>query len=294
MQSLRQSATMEQKKGGTAVTGMIFDIQRFSVHDGPGIRTTVFMKGCPLRCKWCHNPEGLSPAPQVQFLGEACIGCGRCGGERTREAALLCPSGALKLLGQAWSPEALLEAVLADREFYGAEGGVTFSGGECLLQYPFVAHMLRLLKERGIRTAVDTSGEVPWEAFEAVLPYCDTYLYDVKTADPELHRSCTGRDNAQILQNLRELSHRGADLWIRIPVIPGVNDSEEEIRAMGRILAPLGVRSVTLIPYHTLGQSKYATLGMSPGFDTEKSVTGTQLRELRELLRSFGLNVEER
>ena len=276
------------------MTGMIFDIQRFSVHDGPGIRTTVFMKGCPLRCRWCHNPEGLSVAPQVQFLQEECIGCGRCGGARTESAALGCPSGALKILGKEWAPEALLEAVLADREFYEPDGGATFSGGECLLQHRFVAHMLRLLKEQGVHTAVDTCGAVPWEAFEAVLPYCDTFLYDVKTADLDLHKRYTGQDNVQILQNLRELSRRGADLRIRIPVIPGVNDSPDEIRAIGAILAPLSVRSVTLIPYHTLGKSKYATLGMTPGFETEKAVTGPQLRELQELLRSLGLNVEER
>ena len=276
------------------MTGIIFDIQRFSVHDGPGIRTTVFMKGCPLRCRWCHNPEGLSGAPQVQFLREACIGCGRCGGARTPRAVEACPSEALKLLGAEWSAEALLEAVLADREFYEPDGGVTFSGGECLLQYRFVAHTLRLLKERGIRTAVDTCGAVPWEAIDAVLPYCDTYLYDVKAADPELHRSATGRDNVQILDNLRELSRRGADLRIRIPVIPGVNDGEDEIRAIGAILAPLSVRSVTLIPYHTLGKSKYETLGMTPGFDTEETVTGSRLKELQELLQDLGLNVEER
>ena len=276
------------------MTGMIFDIQRFSVHDGPGIRTTVFMKGCPLRCRWCHNPEGLSAAPQVQFLREECIGCGHCGGDRSLENTAVCPSGALKLIGKEWSPETLLDAVLADREFYGSDGGVTFSGGECLLQHRFVAHMLRLLKEQGIHTAVDTCGAVPWEAFEALLPYCDTYLYDVKAADPELHKRHTGRDNAQILQNLRELSRRGADLRIRIPVIPGVNDGLEEIRAMGAILEPLGVCSVTLIPYHTLGKSKYGTLGMKCGFETEKAVTEQQLRELQELLRTFGLNVEER
>ena len=276
------------------MTGMIFDIQRFSVHDGPGIRTTVFMKGCPLRCRWCHNPEGLSGAPQVQFLREECIGCGRCGGERTEEAAKICPSGALKVLGKEWSPEALMKAVLADRDFYGPDGGVTFSGGECLLQYGFVAHVLRLLKERGIHTAVDTSGAVPWEAFEAVLPYCDTFLYDVKAADPELHKRYTGGDNAQILQNLRELSRRGADLRIRIPVIPGVNNTDEEIRAIGAILSPLGVRSVTLIPYHTLGRSKYATLNMKCGYETKKAVTETRLRELQEHLQIFGLNVEER
>ena len=274
--------------------GMIFDVQRFSVHDGPGIRTTVFMKGCPLRCRWCHNPEGLSAAPQVQFLREGCIGCGRCGGERTVEGAFGCPSGALKVLGREWSEEALLEAVLADRDFYGCDGGVTFSGGECLLQYDFVTRMLRLLKEAGIHTAIDTCGAVPWEAFEAVFPYCDTYLYDVKAADPELHRKYTGQDNVRILRNLRELSRRGADLRIRIPVIPEVNDGSEEIRVVGGILAPLSVRSVTLIPYHTLGKSKYASLGMKVPFETEKAVTETGLRELRTILRSFGLNVEER
>lgn len=277
------------------MTGMIFDIQRFSVHDGPGIRTTVFMKGCPLRCLWCHNPEGLSSKPQPQFLEEACIGCGACGGERTLEMTEKCPTGALKAVGRAWEPEELLEVLLADREFYGEDGGVTFSGGECLLQADFVCHMLRLLKDRGISTAIDTCGAVPWEQVEKTLPLCDTYLYDVKCADPGLHLRCTGQDNRRILENLRALSRRGVVLRIRIPVIPDCNDAPEEMEAVGCILKDLpGIRSVTLIPYHTLGKSKYKTLGLCPGYDTDKAITPARLRQLEDVFRRLGLTVEER
>lgn len=277
------------------MTGTVFDIQRFCVHDGPGIRTTVFLKGCPLRCRWCHNPEGLLPQPQVRFLKAECIGCGSCRGQRTIAAAAQCPVGALQVLGSPWEPEALLEAVLADREFYGEDGGVTFSGGECLLQPDFVTGMLRLLRREGISTAIDTCGAVPWSALEQTLGLCDTYLYDVKCADPLLHREYTGMDNRQILRNLRELSARGANVWIRIPVIPGFNDTPGEIRAIGRILSPLaGIRTVTLIPYHTLGKSKYETLGMAPAYETDSPVTPEQLEQLRQILRGFELNVEER
>lgn len=266
------------------MTGMVFDIQRFCVHDGPGIRTTVFLKGCPLRCLWCHNPEGLSPRQQVQFLSRECIGCLRCGGQRTPSAAARCPSGALKVVGRAVSPEELLEQVLADRDFYGTEGGVTFSGGECLLQAPFVVCMLEKLRDQGITTAVDTCGCVPWEALQSTLGLCGTYLYDVKCADPDLHRAVTGRDNRLILDNLSRLSLHGARLWIRIPVIPGINDSDAEMRAIAQIVNPLaGVQKVTLMPYHTLGKSKYETLGMTAGYDAPGAVSAERLRQLQEL-----------
>ena len=277
------------------MTGTVFDIQRFSVHDGPGIRTTVFMKGCPLRCLWCHNPEGLTALPQVQFFEEECIGCGRCGGAKTLENVPGCPSGALKRVGQRWSPEELLEAVLADREFYGREGGITFSGGECLLQADFVCHMLELLKAEGISTAIDTCGAVPWEAFRKTLGLCDIYLYDVKLADPRRHREATGQGNQLILENLKRLSDAGGDIRIRIPVIPDINDDPEEMTAIARLLQPLrGVRGVTLIPYNTLGKSKYTTLGMTCGYDTAAQITREQMERLTVLLQSFGLPMEER
>lgn len=273
--------------------GIIFDIQRFSVHDGPGIRTTVFMKGCSLRCGWCHNPEGLRPEPQVQFFREHCIGCGRCGGERTLENVAQCPAGALKRVGDTVTPEALLEQVLADLDFYGSEGGVTFSGGECLLQAEFVANVLQLLKAKGITTAVDTCGNVPWEHIEKALPYCDTWLYDIKCADPENHRRFTGCDNRRILENLRKLGEAGARIWIRVPVIPDFNDDTAQMERIATIASSVpGVERVTLMPYHTLGKSKYATLGLTPGYDTDKIISQTRIAEFKTLFADKGLAVE--
>ena len=273
--------------------GIVFDIQRFSVHDGPGIRTTVFMKGCSLRCGWCHNPEGLRMDPQVQFFREYCIGCGRCGGNRVLENVDKCPAGALKLVGESYTPQRLLEEALADLDFYGADGGVTFSGGECLLQADFVACMLQALKERGVTTAVDTCGNVPWENMEKVLPYCDTWLYDVKCADSENHRRLTGSGNERILENLEKLGKTGANIWIRVPVIPDFNDTFQEMELIAGIASSVpGVSQVTLMPYHTLGKSKYATLGMTPGYDTDKSVSQSKLAGFKALFVEKGLAVE--
>ena len=273
--------------------GIIFDIQRFSVHDGPGIRTTVFMKGCSLRCGWCHNPEGLRMEPQVQFFKGHCIGCGRCGGERTLESVNKCPAGALKRVGEIFTPEALLEEVLSDLDFYGSDGGVTFSGGECLLQADFVRHMLKLLKDRGVTTAVDTCGNVPWENIEKAMPYCDTWLYDVKCADSETHRRFTGSDNGRILGNLERLGRSGANIWVRVPVIPDCNDVPDEMERIARIAeATPGVSRVTLMPYHTLGKSKYVTLGLVPGYDTDKIISPGRLNEFKMLFTARGMTVE--
>lgn len=260
------------------MTGRVFDIQRFCVHDGPGIRTTVFLKGCPLRCRWCHNPEGLRAEEQVQFFAAECIGCFRCGGNRTMENVKKCPSGALKRVGEDYALDELLNAVLADRDFYGIDGGVTFSGGECLLQPDYVAEMLKRCKSEGITTAVDTCGFVPWGSLEKTLTLCDTYLYDVKCADPELHKAFTGQRNELILENLGRLSAAGANIWIRIPVIPDFNDNDPEMQAMAAIVNNLpGVSKVTLMPYHTLGKSKYDTLGMEPGYHTDKYIGTAEL-----------------
>jgi len=275
------------------MTGTVFDIQRFCVHDGPGIRTTVFMKGCPLRCRWCHNPEGLRREPQVQFFDEECIRCGSCSGERLLEDTLLCPTGALKLSGKEYETLSLLDAVLADRDFYDSDGGVTFSGGECLLQADFVSEVLEAVKGQGITTAIDTCGAVPWESIEKTLPFCDTYLYDIKCADPVLHREYTGLTNDRILENLQRLSDAGAAIWIRVPVIPNFNDNETEMEAIAKIAASAkGVQKVTLIPYHTLGKSKYKTLGMVPGYETDKSITNTRLSEFAQVFRNLALTVD--
>ena len=186
--------------------GLIFDIQRFSVHDGPGIRTTVFLKGCPLRCAWCHNPEGLAGHAQLQFFADQCIGCGLCGKRQTLSDADNCPAGALVVCGREMDEGDVLQAVLRDRTYYAEDGGMTCSGGECLLQADFVAAVLKKAKDAGIHTSIDTSRAVAWSEIEKTLDVCDLYLYDVKCVTPHLHWAYTGVDNRLILENLQRLS----------------------------------------------------------------------------------------
>ncbi len=266
------------------MTGMIFDIQRFSVHDGPGIRTTVFMKGCPLRCRWCHNPEGLSPRPQLQFFREKCVGCGSCQTRTQLSDARHCPADALKVCGREVDEAEVLSEIRKDRIFYADKGGVTFSGGECLLQADFVAAVLSRAKAEGLHTAIDTSGYVSRSEIEKTVDFCDLYLYDVKCFTPCVHKEYTGVDNGLILQNLKRLSEIGKDIWIRIPVIPGFNDNEKEMTAIADLVSSLSsVRRVTFMPYHTLGASKYRTLGMACPYSTEKRITDSELASFQRI-----------
>lgn len=266
--------------------GTVFDIQRFSVHDGPGIRTTVFMKGCPLKCQWCHNPEGLSGSIQLQYFKESCIGCGRCGDRSFIDDAAKCPAKALQVCGRTLSTSAVFEEILKDSIFYEDDGGVTFSGGECLLQADFVAEVLTLAKQRGISTVVDTSGCVPWSAFEKVLDVCDLFLYDIKLMNPQKHKQYTGADNTLIHENLRRLSALSKPVWIRVPVIPDVNDTAEEISAIADFLKQFdNIRDITLMPYHTLGKSKYETLGLTCPYSTSKQISNKSLNEFYDLMK---------
>lgn len=270
--------------------GRIFDIQRFSVHDGPGIRTTVFMKGCSLRCPWCHNPEGLLYTKQPQFFKEKCIGCGLCGGEHSINNAELCPSSALQIVGKDITTEELLSVILRDRDFYGNDGGVTFSGGECLLQSEFVTEMLMSAKAEGISTAVDTSGAVEWENIKSTLPYTDIYLYDVKCVTCEIHKKVIGTDNRSILENLSKLGASGARIWIRVPIIPDFNDNNEELEKIAKEISKTeGVEKATLIPYHTLGKNKYETLGTNCHYNTQKRITDKNLEEYKEIFIKNGV-----
>lgn len=273
--------------------GRIFDLQRFSVHDGPGIRTTVFLKGCPLRCAWCHNPEGLEAEPQLQFFADRCIGCGACGSRETLADAAHCPADALCVCGREIDERELIEAVLRDRPYYGETGGVTFSGGECLLQADFVAAALALAKRERLHTAIDTCGAVAWSEIEKTLGLCDLYLYDVKCIDPAVHRRYTGADNAQILCNLHRLSGTGAEIWVRIPVIPDFNDSVGEMTAIAELVEALpAVRRVTLMPYHSLGASKYETLGRVYPYNTSRTISPEKLARLREVFLAHGICVK--
>lgn len=274
------------------MNGTVFDIQRFSVHDGPGIRTTVFMKGCPLRCRWCHNPEGLSMSQGLQFFKEKCIGCGRCG-DRTRLAdAENCPSKALSVCGRVLSEKEVFTEILKDRNFYSSSGGVTFSGGECLLQSDFVASVLSLAKSENIHTAIDTCGYVPWESIEKTLEYCDLYLYDVKCVTSDTHKAFTGVPNSLIIENLKKLSHTGKEIWIRVPVIPGFNDAVDEMTLIADLVSSLsGIKQVTLMPYHSLGESKYKTLGLTYQFDSSQKVSEDKLSFFKKIFEDRSLPI---
>lgn len=264
--------------------GTVFHVQRFSLHDGPGIRTTVFLAGCTLRCRWCHNPEGLDSRIRLQFDAGRCITCGACqqvcphGVHELMQPRRFqpencvlcgkcidaCPAGALQYNAKCFTPQELAALIVRDLPFYKTEGGVTFSGGEPLMQADFLVETARLCREQGVLSVtVDTAGNVPWGAFEKVLAVTDHFLFDIKAASEEAHIRGTGASNRLILENLRRLDKTGKHIYIRIPVIPGFNDDPEEMAAIGDILAPLRhAREVRLLPYHTFGREKYGTLGL--------------------------------
>ena len=252
---------------------IIFDIQRNSFVDGPGIRTTVFFKGCNLRCKWCHNPESQSFDKQMMFYKDKCTGCGKCrevcpnhlqSCDFCGKCELYCPADARKVCGREYTSDEVLAEVIKDKAFYeNSGGGVTFSGGECMLQLDFLCEILEKCKAAGIHTAVDTAGNVPWKSFEKILPFTDLFLYDIKAFGAELHRKGTGVSNELILENLKNLSGR-ADIIVRIPVIGGYNDNDEEIRQIADFLKQIKIIKAELLPYHAMGEHKYTALGRNP------------------------------
>ncbi len=251
------------------MTGMIFDIQRFSIHDGPGIRTTVFFKGCDLRCLWCHNPESQSAKPELMFYKEKCVGCGECRKICPRaftadciaegDCVPACRHGAREISGRTESAHSVAATVLRDKAFYAQSGGgATLSGGEPLLQLEFAVELLSVLKENGVHTAIETAGNVPFSAIETVLPFVDLFLYDIKGIDPEKHKKNTGVSNERIVENARALAETGKDLLFRMPYIPGYNDAEAP--AVADFAHSLG-RDIELMAYHEVGKGKYASLG---------------------------------
>ncbi len=292
--------------------GTVFDIQRFSVHDGPGIRTTVFMKGCPLRCMWCHNPEGLKKTKQIQYFSEKCIGCRKCveicnchtilNGEHliNRNECTLCgkcvdncPTQALTICGFELTPDEVLKIVIKDKNFYGVDGGVTFSGGEAMLQAEFVVETMKLCKVVGVHTTMDTCGYAKWELIENTFPYCDLYLYDIKAFNEENHIHATGVSNNIILENLEKLDRQNKPIWIRIPVIDGVNSTQEEMTDIANFIKPLqNIKKVTLMPYHTLGKSKYETLGFDYNYNNTKLIENDTLSRYKQIFINNGINVD--
>ena len=261
----------------------IFEIKRFAVHDGDGIRTTVFFKGCPLQCVWCHNPEGIGFQPQIAYYENKCIGCGECASVCEYEAhrmedgthvfdrekcvacgkcAEACLGMALQFYGKEVTVQELLPLLIEDREFYETSGGgVTLSGGECLMQADFCAALLEKLKENGVHTAVDTCGFVSKGAIDKVWPFTDIFLYDMKAFDEDVHIRCTGHSNQRILENLKYIDSCGKKIEIRIPYVPGMND--DQIPKIAAFLDTLNnITKVKVLPYHNYAGSKYQSLAM--------------------------------
>lgn len=288
--------------------GRIFNIQRFSVHDGPGIRTTVFLKGCNLRCEWCHNPESYETKIQMEYFPDKCIGCRMCevscpqgitinsgkreGMERCifcGKCETVCMQDAIRTSGEDMEAEDVLKTVKKDRRYYeNSNGGITVSGGEPMLQLEFLKLFLPMVKEEGISIALDTAGNVPYRWYEQVLPYLDLILLDLKIMDPILHRKYTGVPNTLILENAEKLMEAGARIHIRIPVIAGINDTVENAEQVHELVRNYpNVEEVRLLPYHTMGIKKGESLGLDlPVFKTPDAKT---LERLRSIFGSRGV-----
>ncbi len=294
--------------------GYVTNIQRYSIHDGPGIRTTIFVKGCNLRCFWCHNPETLAPGPELQIFPERCIGCGACfercphgahamvDGERVfrRElceacgaCAETCYAEALVLVGDLVSVDEVVTQALRDRPFYEtSQGGVTVSGGEPLLQRDFTYAILERVRAEGVHTAVESNACWPWERVASMLPVVDLWMVDIKTMDDALHREVTGASNHPVLRNTRLLAEAGAPLIIRTPVVPGVNDTAEAIRAIAEHVA--GLRTLVyyeLLPFHPMATGKYRSLGMEYRAAELERPSKEKMARLADIAASAGIEV---
>jgi pyruvate formate lyase activating enzyme len=292
--------------------GLVFSIQRYSTEDGPGIRTTVFMKGCPLRCLWCHNPEGQESYPEIAYNSGRCMGCkgcvdacpqgaitftadgpwtdrGRC--QNCGKCAEECPTGARELVGRYMTSEEALSEVERDILFYrNSGGGITVGGGEPAAQPGFLVEFLKKCHEKGMHTALDTSGQVKWKTMEEVLKHVDLVLYDIKQLDPAKHADYSGVSNELILENARRISSIGIPMIIRVPVIPGYTDREKNIGDIAKFVSILGsVTTVDLLPFHRLGEPKYKKLDRNYEFKGTQPPTDEYMQELKRLVESFGL-----
>ena len=299
--------------GDEMCTGRVFSIERFSIHDGPGVRTSVFLKGCNLSCIWCHNPESGRREQELQFVEKDCVLCGHCGqvcergvhqfctdgSERTKHTILRencdlcgscvrnCPAEALHILGYEMGVAEAMEIIRRDKIYYKTDGGVTLSGGEPLLQAKFCRELLKQCREEKISTCVETAGDVPFERFRQVMDVTDVFLFDYKLSDEDSMRRFTGGNLFRIVSNLRELRREGREVILRCPVIPGINDTEAHFRSIAALARKEKIGQVELMPYHNFGKDKWLQIGRDYKLKDLESVSREQENRWKDILRSY-------
>jgi pyruvate formate lyase activating enzyme len=309
----RGAGSTGSDKAENDLKGLVFNIQRYSIHDGPGIRTTIFFKGCPLRCKWCSNPESIGSQPEILVREARCNGCRRCIEVCSPGALSLASTGlwldrkkcdlclkcidscwedAIEVAGRFMSLDQVIDECRRDELFYhNSGGGITLSGGEPLLQPEFALAILDKCKALGLNTALDTCGHVPWNVLEKALESADLVLFDIKHLDADEHRDGTGTDNRLILANLEKAMNSGkARIWIRVPVIPGYNDSDQYMEGLARILSSMKAEKVSILGYHELGRPKYQSLGKAYQLSGRKPMSEERLGEIIGIFKSKGLD----
>lgn len=306
-------------KSSKDITGIVFNVQRYSIEDGPGIRTTVFLKGCPLRCLWCSNPESQQAVPELAHQDSLCTGCNDCLDVCAENAISIvskdgkfsikidrdkctkcgkcvevCFVGALKFYGQKMTVDEVLDVVVKDKSYYAKSGGgVTIGGGEPLVQADFLAVLLNECQESGLHTAIDTCGFYSTSELDKVLPFVDLFLYDLKLIDSQKHKQFTGQDNDMILRNARLIVETGVEMYIRVPLIAGKTDSEENLGAIARYVSELdNTIHVDLVPYHRFGMGKYEMLDMSYKLVDTEYLNEEKLEKAKQVFVRYGLDCE--
>lgn len=311
---LSKPESMQVTRPAGKVEGWVLNIERYTLHDGPGIRTTVFLKGCPLRCLWCSNPESQMGTPELVYFEDKCIGCGRCVGVCPQDAIIqespekpvtvlfdrcdgcgqcidACYVEALTLAGERMTAEEVVAIVERDWPFYKhSQGGVTLSGGEALAQPEFSAEILRLCQAKGIHTAIQTSGQASAKSLQQVLPYLDLVIFDIKHLDNEIHKKLTGVPNEQILTNLSYINSTGTPIVIQVPLIPGLNDSEDNLDNLAKLVKSLSsVVGLSLLSYHTLGLTKYRSTGREYALADQPKASPDYLEEKQTYFKERGV-----